>query len=112
MIQSGGFLCNMSGNLGKKVITNLVIPLARDNLPGLASNLATNATNKLERKIRGKEAVRAEKSFTLFISNVDMNDIIKIVKSIEDSNVLIDVITETVKQEIEKIKKVDFFLLC
>ena len=50
MIQSGGFLCNMSGNLGKKVITNLVISLARDNLPGLASNLATNAKNKFERK--------------------------------------------------------------
>ena len=30
----------MLDNLGKKVITNLVIPLARNNLPGLVSNLA------------------------------------------------------------------------
>ena len=37
MIQSGGFLCDMLGNLGKKVITDLTIPLARDNLPGLVS---------------------------------------------------------------------------
>ena len=32
-----------------------------------------------------------------FISNEDMNDIIKIKNSLEDSNVLIDGITETVK---------------
>ena len=31
-----------------------------------------------------------------------MNDIIKIVKSLEDSGVLIDGITETVKHEIKK----------
>ena len=37
MIQSGGFLCDMLANLGKKVITDLTIPLARDNLPGLIS---------------------------------------------------------------------------
>ena len=31
-----------------------------------------------------------------------MNDIIKIIKSLEDSNVLTDGITETVKDEIKK----------
>ena len=31
-----------------------------------------------------------------------MNDIIKIIKSLEDSSVLIDRVTETVKHEIEK----------
>ena len=31
-----------------------------------------------------------------------MNDIIKIIKSIEDTNVLTDVITETIKLEINK----------
>ena len=39
MIQSGEFLSKMLGNLGKKVVTDLSIPLARDNLPGLVSNL-------------------------------------------------------------------------
>ena len=34
--------------------------------------------------------------------NEDMNDIIKIIKSLEDSNVLIDGITEKVKNEIKK----------
>ena len=35
MIQTDGFLRNMLGNLGKKVITDLVISLARYNLPVL-----------------------------------------------------------------------------
>ena len=49
MIQSGGFL-HMLGNLGKKVITHLAIPLTRDDLPGLVSNLASNAIDEFERK--------------------------------------------------------------
>ena len=40
--------------------------------------------------------------FTLFISNEDMNDIIKIMKSLEDSCVVIDGITVTVKHKIKK----------
>ena len=39
------------------------------------------------------------KGLPLFISNEDMNDIIKIIKTLEDSSVLIDGVTETVKHE-------------
>ena len=46
--------------------------------------------NIFERKISGNGAVRAGKGFTLFISNKNMNDIVKIIKSWEDSGVLID----------------------
>ena len=60
------------------------------------------AINKFERKIGGKRVVRAGKGFTLFMSNQDMNDIIKIIKSLEDLGVLIDRVTETVKHEIRK----------
>ena len=42
----------------KKVITDLAIPLARDDLPELVSNLETSAIHKLKRKISGKRAVR------------------------------------------------------
>ena len=60
----------------------------------------------------GKGAVRAGKGLTLFILNEDMNDVIKIIKPLlEDSNVLIDSINETIKHEIKN-KKVDFFLNC
>ena len=55
--------------------------------------------NKFGRKISGKGAVRAGKGFTLFISNDSMNDIIN---SLQDSGVLVDGVTETVKHEIIK----------
>ena len=77
IIQSGGSVGFWLSNLRKKALTNDAIPLAKDNLPGLASNLTSNAINKFERKISGKGAVRAGKGFTLFISNKDINDIIK-----------------------------------
>ena len=102
IIQSGGFLPNMLDNIGKNVITDLAIPLASHNLHGLVSNLALNTVNKFDRKASRKGVVRTEKEFILFNSNEDMNDIIKIIKSLEDSNVLIDGITETVKYEIKK----------
>ena len=46
--------------------------------------------------------MRTRKGFNLIISNKDMNDIIKIKKSLEDSGVKIDGVTETVKHEIKK----------
>ena len=65
IIQSGGSFGSSSDNLGKK---NVAIPLARENLLGLVSNLTSNAINKFERKISGKGAVRTGKGFSLFIS--------------------------------------------
>ena len=53
----------------------------------------------------------AGKAFTLLISNEDVNDIIKIIKSSEDSGVLIDEVTETVKHEIKK-QEEDSLALC
>ena len=104
IIQSGGSFGSWLGNLGRKTLINIAIPLARDNLPGLGSNLTSNAVNKFERNISREGAVRAGKGSTLFFSNEDMNDIIKIVKSLEDSGVSINGVTEKVKYEI----KVDF----
>ena len=67
IIQSGGSFGSRLGSLGKKALTNIAIPLARDNLPGLISNLTSNVIIKFERKISGKGAVRAGKGFYLFI---------------------------------------------
>ena len=61
MIQLGVSFGSWLGNLGKKALTDLAIPLAGDNLPGLVINLTSNAINKFERKISGKGAVRARK---------------------------------------------------
>ena len=46
--------------------------------------------------------MKAGKGFALFISNKDMNDISKVIKSLEDLGILIDGVTETVKHEIKK----------
>ena len=85
------------------------IPLAKDNLPGLVSNLTSNAINKFERKISGKGAVRAGEGFTLPILNEGMSDV-KIIKSLKDLGNK----PETVKHEIKKKKnkKVNFLKLC
>ena len=91
ILQSDGSFGSWLGNLGKKAPANIAIPLARDNLPGLVSNLTSNAIDKCERKISEKRAVRAGKVFTLFILNQAMNDIITIIKSLENSGVSIDV---------------------
>ena len=84
IIQSGGSFGSWLGNLGEKALTNVAVLLARDSLPGLVTNSTSNTINKFERKTFGKGAVRAGKGFTLVISNEDMNDIIKIIKSLED----------------------------
>ena len=92
----------MISQFRKKALTNVAIPLTKDNLPGLLSNLTSNAINKFDRKISGEGAVRAGKGSTLFILNENMNDIFKTIKSLKDSGVLIDGVTETVKDEIKK----------
>ena len=38
IIQSGGSFGSGLGNLGEKTLTNIAIPLARDNLSGLVRN--------------------------------------------------------------------------
>ena len=61
IVQSDGPFAPWLGNLGKKALTNIFIPLARENLPGLVSELISNEINKFERKVSGKGAVRVGK---------------------------------------------------
>ena len=82
----GSWLCN----LGKLVIIDVTIPLAKYNLPGLVNNLPSNAVYKFESKIIGKRAVRTWKEFILITLNEDMNGIIKFIKTLENLGVLID----------------------
>ena len=50
IIDSSGSFGSWFGNLGKKALTNVAIPLARDNLPGLVSNLTSNAIKNIEKR--------------------------------------------------------------
>ena len=55
--------------------------------------------------------MRAGIRFSLFTLNEDVNDIIKIIKSLEDSGVLISAVNEKVRHEMEK-EKGNFLELC
>ena len=59
IIQLGRSFDSWLVNLEKKALINTTAPWARDNLPRLVSNLTSNSINKFERKLSGKEAVRA-----------------------------------------------------
>ena len=58
IIQSGGTFGSLLDTLGKKALTNIAIPLARDNLPELVSDLASNAINRFERNIRQNNGIK------------------------------------------------------
>ena len=106
IIQCGGSSGSWSVNLGRKALANVAIAFTGDFLPGLVNNIASNVVNKFERRSR-KGVVTAGKGFTLFISNEDI-DYIKIVKSLEDWEVLIDGVTEAIKHDFF----LDFLELC
>ena len=55
----------------------------------------------LQRKMNGRRTVRSGKRIILVILNEDMDDVISIVKSVENSGVLINGVSETVKHKIE-----------
>ena len=59
-IQSGLSFFSWLDNLDKKALINVAIPLARDDLPELLSNLASNEINNSEKKVE-KEPSEQEK---------------------------------------------------
>ena len=109
MIQSGRSFSSWLDILNEtKILTDVAIPLTRDNLPALESNITSNTKKIII--ISGQEAVQTGKRFTLFISNEYMNNIIRNIKPVEYMGVLFDGVTETVKYEIKK-KKADTLVL-
>ena len=67
--------------------------------------------DNFERKMHAGGSVRAGKVFTLFISNEDMDDIIRMIKSLENSDVSMNGITATVKHKIKN-ENLSFLLVC
>ena len=72
IIQSDGSFFSWLDDLGKKALTNIAIPLGRDNLPRLGINLALNVITKFERKISGKELSEQEKD-SLYLFRVKIS---------------------------------------
>ena len=92
MIQSGGFLGRLLGPLlknGLPLISNVIKPLAKSVLIPLGLTAAASAADAgIHKKILGSG------NTTLIVSNSDMKDLNKIVKSLEDSGLLLKGVTE------------------
>ena len=83
MIQSGGFLGNLLGKLAGPLM-KVAVPLAKNVLAPLGISAAMSAIDgSIKKKMLGSGAT------TLIISNDEMNDILKIVKSLENSGLLL-----------------------
>ena len=77
----------------------VAVPQAKNILAPLGTTAAASAIDAgTQKEIHGSGVV------TLTISNEEMNGIIKIVQSLEDSNILLKVVTKTIKNETKEQK--------
>ena len=96
--QSGGFLGSLLSKLAGPLM-KVAIPLAKNVLAPLGITAAASALDAgIQKKIHGSGTT------TLIISNEEMNDIIKIVQALEDSNILLKGVTNTIKNETKEQK--------
>ena len=101
MTQLGGFLGPLLSRLAS-LLMKVAIPLAKNILAPLGITAAASAIDAgIQKKIHGSGTT------TLIISNKEMNDIMKIVQALEDSNILLKRVTKTIKNKTKE-KKDDF----
>ena len=98
IIQSGGFLGSLlSKSAGP--LTKVAVPLAKHILAPLGITAAASAIEAgIQKKIHGSGTAIP------IISNDELNDIIKIVQALEDSNILSKGVSKTIKNETKEQK--------
>ena len=103
MIESGGVLDILPGPLlktGLPLMKNVITPLAKSVLIPLGLTAAESAADAgIHKKILG-----SGNHATLIIWNKDIKDLIKIVKSLEGSGLLLKGVTESVQNEVKEQK--------
>ena len=98
IIQSGGFLGSLLSKLAGPLM-KAAIPLAKNVLASLGITAAASAIDAgIHKKIHGSGTT------TLIISNEEMNDIMEIIQALEDSKILLNEVTETIKNETKEQK--------
>ena len=101
MIQSGGFLDKLLAPLlktGLPLIKSVIKPLAKSVLIPLGLTATASAADAgIHKKFLGSGS--DNNNTILIISNDEMDDIFKIVKSLEDSGVLLKGVSETIQNE-------------
>ena len=100
MIQSGGLLGNLLGKLAGPLM-EVAMPLAKNVLAPLGLSAVMSAIDgSIKKKMLGSGTT------TLIISNNEKDDILKIVKSLEDSNVLLKGVSETIQHEAKEQRRI------
>ena len=98
IMQSGGFLGSLLSKLAGPFM-KVAVALAKNILAPLGITAAASAIDAgIQKKIHGSGTT------TLIISNEEMNDIMKIVQALEDSNILLKGVTKTIKNETKEQK--------
>ena len=97
IIQSGGFLGKILGPLLK-----IGLPLLKSVIKPLGLLGLTAASSEIDAGVQKK--IHGSGTTTLVISSEEMNDIMKIVQALEDSNILLKGVTKRIKNETRKQK--------
>ena len=109
-MQSGGFLGRLLGPLlktGLPLMKSVVQPLARSVLIPLGLTAAASAADAGIHKI----ILGSGHNTTLMISNDEMEDILKIAKSLEHFGLLLEAVSEKIKNEAKGQKRAFFSML-
>ena len=96
IIQYGGFLGSLSSKLAGPLM-KVAVFWGKNVLAPLGITAAASASDTgIQKKIHGSGTT------TLIISNKEINDIMKIVQTLEDFNILVKGVTETIKNKTKK----------
>ena len=95
LIQSGGFLGKLLSKLAGPLM-KVAMPLAKNVLAPLGLTAAMSAIDgSIQKKLHGS-------GVKLIIEEEDMQDIIKIIKELENSDILLKGVSKTIENEIKK----------
>ena len=98
IIQSGGFLGSLLSKLAGPLM-KAAIPLAKNILAPFGITAAASAIDAgIQKKMHGSGTTN------LIISNKEMNDTMKVVQALEDSNILLKGVTKTIKNKTKEQK--------
>ena len=96
IIQSGGFL----GSLLSKIAR----PLMKVGMPSVKNVLAPLGLTAAMSSWKYSKKIHGSGTTTLIIANEDMDDIMKIIKCLEDSGILLKGVTKTIENETKEQK--------
>ena len=97
LIQSGGFLGKLLSKIAGPLM-KVAMPLAKNVLAPLGLTAAMSAIDGgIQKKTRGD-------GIKLMIEDEDMNDIMKIIKALEKSGILLDGVGKTIENEVKEQK--------